>query len=286
MSQAIVYHAGKYEDPAQVRVPFLDRGFLFGDGVFETLRTYGKKAYRTGAHLARLRRSAAAMEIPVPWTDHELTRLLEDGIERISAPEVGVRFWVTRGSGGTGYEVPKQPEPELYMLFQPLASLPAAIREKGVTVVTAEGAPLHAMVKTLGNPLAIQAQLEARRRDAYEVVRISSGKLLEGSRSNIFLVTGDAVSTPRLADGVLDGITRQTVIDALAERGTPVLETSLTRDDAVRADEIFLTRTSVGVVPVVRLDDRVIGSGAPGPRTRDLMDWFAGLGRTSREGLH
>lgn len=290
MSQAIVYHAGEYAEPEQAKVPFLDRGFLFGDGVFETLRTYGRKPHRTAAHLARLRRSAEAMEIPVPWSDDELSQVLEGGIERVPAGEVGVRFWVTRGQGGTGYEIPTVPvEPALYMLFQPLNAPPARIREQGVTVVTVadELPPSPVKVKTIGNPAAIQAQLETRRRGAYEVLRVGpGGRLLEGSRSNFFLVTEGRVATPPLADGVLDGITRQTVIEALAGRGHPVTEKSLTVHDAGRADEIFLTRTSVGVVPVVRIDDRKVGTGSPGPLSRDLMDWFAGLGRTPEEELH
>lgn len=279
-SGTLAYHRGLYVDAEQLTVSALDRGFLFGDGVFETLRTYGRTPFRLTAHLARLRRSAEALRIRLETPDEDVGRLIDGGIERVQASEVSIRLLLTRGASALAYRLPEAQRPELYAFFSPLPHRPPEIVERGVRAITLleEKAARFANVKLMNGVPSILALEAARERGAYECLRVSAhGHLLEGFMSNVFAVRGDRLVTPAVSEGLLDGVTRAVVLEQARERGLRTEETSLPLAEALCADELFLTHTSAGVVPVVAVDDRPIGSGRPGDVARGLAAWFEGL---------
>ena len=286
----LVFHRGRFADAARKRVPVLERGFLYGDGVFETLRTYARRPFHLTAHLARLRRSASALGITLTQKDTALARVVADGISKIAdgeatVREVSVRMVATRGVSALTYTPPDQPHPELYVFFSPLPPRKGEVIERGVSVLTlVEEKPARfATVKLMNGVPSILALATARERGAYEVLRVArDGRVLEGFISNVFAVRGRTLTTPPVADGVLDGVTRSVVLQVArtrhkGSRGLEVREESLELARALTSDELFLTHTSAGVVPVVAVDDRPIGSGRPGDVTRELSGWFESL---------
>jgi branched-subunit amino acid aminotransferase/4-amino-4-deoxychorismate lyase len=281
----VVYSRGRFRSGARARIPALDRGFLFGDGVFETVRTYGRRPFRLSAHLARLRRSAGAVRLAVPLDDGEIGAIVDSGIARLHGPggaEVAIRLLVTRGCGAPAYPLPVDPHPELYAFFAPLSPPRPEDLARGVNVVTmSEEKPARfTSVKLMGSVPAILARADARERGAYEVVRINAaGRVAEGFISNVFVVRPDGrtLVTPPDGEGLLAGVTRQVVLDLARERALRVVEEPVPREALPGAREIFLTHTSAGVVPVVAVDDVTIGRGVPGEVARGLVAWFATL---------
>ena len=276
----LVHVGGRYRLARQVRVPLLERGFLFGDGVFETIRTFGRRPFRLASHFARLRRSADALEIPLPLEEPRFRRIVSGGIERVPGGEVYVRALLTRGVSPLAYQLPEEPAPRLYTFFDPLPPPSPDLLERGVRVVTwhEEKAGRFAQVKLMNSVPAILARHEARKRGAYEVLRLDQrSHLIEGYISNVFVVRSGVLHTPPATLGLLDGVTRNVILELAAARGVPVEESLLTVEDAGLADEVFLSHSSVGVVPVVEIDQTRVAGGRVGELTRSFALWFATL---------
>ena len=242
----------------QATLPITDRGFLLGDAVFETLRTRGGRPFLLGDHLDRLRASAEAVALPVPWSDGELAGV----VERL-LPERGdavLRVTVTRGDGGHGLAPPEPTRPRLVALRRPLPELPAGVLDRGGAAVrdprpVGRDPTVPARVKTgsyLGAVVAIRAARQAGAVEA--LVRGLDGGWIEGTTSNLFAWTGDALVAPGPESGALPGITRALVLALAAE--------------------LFVTSTVKGLLPLVRLDGEPVGQGSPGPRTRALLQAF------------
>ena len=263
-------------DEADARVSVFDRGFLYGDSVFEVMRTYGGVPFAETAHLARLRRSAARLLIEVPVDDPTLRRDIRDTLEAADNDESYVRVVITRGRGPLNYDPTTARDPLRVVIVTPLPTQPAALYEEGVAVVCLRASratedPRAAGVKAsnyLSNLLAVH---EARQRGGYEAILLGSqGLVLEGASSNVFVVKHGEVSTPRLESGILAGITRAAVLKAAAEAGIRVIETALFPRDLYDAEEVFITSSLREVVPVVTVDGQQVGDGRPGPLTRRL----------------
>lgn len=265
----------------QASVPVTDRGFLLGDAVFETLRTRGGLPFLLGEHLDRLRRSAVAVAMPVPWTDAELDAIT--GALLPEAPAAGesvLRLTLTRGDGGHGLALPEPQRPRLVVLCRPLPELPGVAFEQGVAVALdrrplGRDASVPAHVKAgnyLGAVLALRA---ARQRGAVEaLIRGPDGGWIEGTSSNLFALRRGVLLAPGEGQGALPGITRALVLALAWEAGLPVQERSLSEVELEQAEELFVTSTVKGILPLVRLDDRPVGEGRPGPRVRALLASF------------
>lgn len=266
---------------AEARVPVSDRGFQFADSVFETVRTYGQRPFLLGDHLDRLRRSAQALLLPVPWVDAEFSDICDQLLAGWpSEHEAALRVIVTRGDGGDGLALPEPQRPRLVVLCRPLPSLDASLYEQGVTVAL----PTQARVKERSVPAHVKsgsylanvlALLEARQQGGFEaLLRAADGSLSEASTSNLFLVKNGALVTPGVDDYILPGITRALVIAIARSEGLTVLEQTV--DDAAlfAAEEVFLTSSIKEVLPVVAVGERAVGAGIPGARTRTLMALF------------
>ena len=264
-------------------VSIFDHGFLFGDSVYEVVRTRGGRPFEMPAHFDRLRRSAAEIYLEIPFPDADLTAAVEAGLRAAGNEESYVRIIVTRGVGELELSPATCGNPCLILIVKPLVLPPERLYREGAHVAivgrrrTAPSA-LNPAAKTgnyLNNVLAI---VEARRRGADDAVMLNAGgHLTEGTTANVFVVSGGTVRTPSLTSGILEGITRGLVIRLIGEEGFPLEEASLGPDDLRHADEAFLTSTTRDVMPIGLVDGERLPGEIPGPVTRRLAERFARL---------
>lgn len=280
---------GVISDGSTASVPVFDHGFLYGEGVYETLRTYNGEPFLFDRHMARLRASAARIRLDVPMSDAEyLARVRATmhaaGLGRLpdgTTTDAYVRILHTRGVGDLTYDPAATPTPTVVVIVKPFPSPPAVHFERGVKVCMVEEtirnhpqsvSPLIKSNNLLNNALGMQ---EALRKGGVEgVFRNYRGELAECSQANLFVVSRGVVRTPPLEAGLLPGITRAFVLDIARDLGIAAEETPLRDDDLYGADEAFLTSTTREITPIVQVDDRRIGSGAPGSITLRLLTEF------------
>jgi branched-chain amino acid aminotransferase len=279
--------------PDQAKVSVFDRGFLYGDSVYEVIRTYRRAPFELAAHLARLRRSAERLALPLPWDEErvqtEILRTLAATPEAASldpeaAPwnegEISLRVMVTRGSGELGLDPALAADPVAIVISTPLHGPPRRAYREGVScrvVGVRHDAPEAAdtTAKTGAHLSNVLAVAEARRAGAHEALLLDrDGLVTEGASSNVFAVRGGQLYTPPLAIGILEGVTRGIVIALARASGMPVHEAPLHPEDIASADELFLTSTAREILPVTALDGRAVGSGQVGETTTRLHGLF------------
>jgi branched-chain amino acid aminotransferase len=271
---------GKVVDAAAASVPVFDRGFLYGDSVYEVLRAFKGKPFGMREHLDRLERSAEQLELVLP-PRAQIERAIADTIAAAAEPDAYVRIVVTRGAGEIGLDPALADAPRLVIIVK-AARLPAPeLYQNGVEVAivgrsrsspAAPGAHVDPSVKSGNYLVSVLAAAEARRRGAYESILCDSvGRITEGGSSNFFVVRGGRLCTPPLSVGLLEGITRMKVIEVCRKSGLHVDEVPLWPIDLRNADEALLTSSVRGILPIVRVDGQPIGSGKPGPITRRVM---------------
>jgi len=284
---AIINVNGRITGEREAVVSVLDHGFLYGEGIYEVVRTYEGPPFLFDRHLRRLRRSALMIALQIPFTDAELAGQVRETIAAFHRrprvrqnQDVYVRILVTRGVGELSYDPASCPTPSLVVIVKPFVGHPPEVYEKGVKValvpiIRNHPASLNPLIKSnnlLNNALAAQ---EAFRRGAFDaVMRNYRGEISECSISNVFVVKDGTVLTPPLDAGLLAGITREFVIEIAPEAGVPLREAVLRDPDLFGADESFLTSSTQEIVPIVQVDDAVIGSGRPGPITGKLRDLY------------
>ena len=263
---------------ADARIPVLDHGFLFGDSVYETLRTYSQKPFLFSRHFERLQRSAGAvfMELPV-----NRTQLYAETLRTVKAAgdagEHRIRITITRGSGDVGPDPTTCDVPSVIIFATPLPNLPATVYEDGVDVIVSTYYRSRQLgdAKT-GNLLrAVLALREAHDAGAFEAITLTSeGKISDGITSNICLIHDSTLLTPSAESGILEGITRAVVLDLARHQGLRVVEGVFDLSEIEKSSELFLTSSTRGVVPIVRVAGKPVGTGRPGPRTRSLMEAY------------
>lgn len=263
----------------EAKVSVYDRGFLYGDSVFETVRTYRGEPYALTEHLDRLARSAEHVHIPLPVTLEALAREVRDVITQAHNPESSARIMLTRGTGPLGLDPTVELLPLRVIIVEPLHTLPASLYEDGVSVIlvqTQRAGDATGGTAKVGNYLAsVLALSKARAAGAHEALILNQrGEVAEGTTSNVFMVREGAVTTPPLDAGILPGITRQKLLEAAREMGIAIREASISPVELAAADEVFLSSSIREVLPVVRVDGRQVGSGRPGPVTKALHAAF------------
>ena len=281
--KATVFVNGRISDAASATISVFDHGFLYGEGVYETLRTYRGDPFLFDRHLTRLRKSAGMMALPVPFSDAECLGHVRDTMtthDASAATEKYIRILLTRGVGELSYRLDACERPSVIIIVKTLELPPESWFTDGIKVALVgvrrnHPQALNPMIKSnnlLNLALAMQ---EAYARGADEaLMQNQAGELVECSQSNFFLVRDGRVLTPPLSAGLLPGITRQFVLELAAEIGIPSSEETLTPGDIPTASEAFLTGTTRDVTPIVAVDDRPIGSGRPGPVTTKLLEAF------------
>lgn len=275
---------GRVVDQEHATISVFDHGFLYGEGVYETLRTYDGEPFLFDRHMRRLRASAAMIALDVPLSDHEMADRLRRTMDAAGLGTEGreayLRILVTRGVGELSYDPAACAAPTVVVIAKPHVDVPLEALERGVTValvgiVRNHPGTVNPIIKSnnlLNNALAMQ---EAYRRGAFEgIMRNYRGELAECTTANLFIVRGGEVLTPPLTAGLLGGLTREFLFEIGAEEGVPIHERILRDDDLFAADEAFLTSTTRELVPIVRVDDHPIGTGLPGPTTRRLLAAF------------
>jgi branched-chain amino acid aminotransferase len=276
---------GRMFDQEHAVISVFDHGFLYGEGVYETLRTYNGQPFLFDRHMRRLRKSAGMLALDVPLGDAEMDARFRDtmraaGLGDGPAREAYIRILLTRGIGELTYDPKATPTPSIVVIVKPHVDPPAEVFERGVTVslvpiMRNHPGSVSPMIKSnnlLNNALAMQ---EAYRRGGFEgVMRNYRGELAECTQSNLFVVKRGEALTPPVDAGLLPGITREFLFEVGRDVGVPVREAVLHDEDLFGADESFLTSTTREVVPIVRVDDRAIGDGRPGRVTRALLDGF------------
>jgi branched-chain amino acid aminotransferase len=285
---------GVIHDQEHAVVSALDHGFLYGEGVYETMRTYNSEPFLFDRHMRRMRNSAGMLALPVPLTDAQLYARCRETMEAagLGTREAYLRILITRGAGELSYDLAACAEPTTVVIAKPQIDPKPEVYARGVTVSLVSTvrnhpgsvSPLIKSNNLLNNSLAMQ---EALRRGTYEgLMRNYRGELAECTQSNIFVVKDGVVSTPPLDAGLLPGITREFLFEVGEGLGVPVRESVLHDAELFAADEAFLTSTTRELVPIVRVDDRTIGGGAPGPITLALLASFRqkahGLARGTR----
>lgn len=255
-----------------------DRGFQFGDGVYEVIRTYAARPFELDAHLARLERSAQGLHLPMPFTRAQLADDVREGIRRAGYSECKVYVQITRGAAPRDHQFPAALVPTLVMTVRELRPLAEEIRARGVCAITVEdqrwGRCDIKSVNLLPNVLARQQAAEA---GVFETIFVRDGVVTEGAVSNLMLVRDGVVITAPEGPRILSGVTRSLVLTLARQSGLSVEERYSTRTDIESAQEVFLTGTTLEVLGIVRIDGKMIGSGQPGPVTQMLAARFRAL---------
>jgi len=280
-----VYIDGKLVDREHAAVSVFDHGLLYGDGVFEGIRAYGGKVFRMGEHIQRLYNSAKACLIDVPMTQAEFKKAILDTMAAngLADKDTYIRAVVTRGVGDLGLDPRKCVRPTVFIITAEIQLYPPEFYEKGLELVTVptQRVPQVALsprIKSLNYLNNILAKLEAIRAGCVEAVMLNSkGEVCEGTGDNIFILERGTLKTPPPDAGILEGVTRNAVMEIASGMGMPVRECVLTRYDLYMADECFLTGTAAEVISAVSVDGRKIGDGKPGKVTKQLLAKFREL---------
>lgn len=267
----IAYVNGRFGPLADAVVSVEDRGFQFGDGVYEVIRTYRGQPFSIEAHLARLERSAKALQLPFGRTRAQWTSLIHEGLRLSRFPETKIYLQITRGQAPRDHPFPLDLAPTTVLTFRELRPLEPSVRNAGVQAMTVEdirwGRCDIKSVNLLANVLARQRAKEA---GAFEAILVRGGMVTEGSVSNVVVVRNGALQTAPEGNRILSGVTRAIVLELAKKDGLPVSEAFVSREDMLTASEVFLTGTTVEVLSVVGVDGRAIGDGTPGTVSRLL----------------
>jgi D-alanine transaminase len=262
---------GQFMPLAEATVSVEDRGFQFGDGVYEVLRTYRGRPFELEAHLARLERSAQSLDLPQPYSRSEWTQYVLEGIKRAAYPEAKIYLQITRGVAPRDHAFPTNATATVVMTIREFHALSRQVQDTGVSAMVIDdirwGRCDIKSVNLLANVLARQQAKQAR---MFEAILVKDGRVTEGAVSNVMAVKGGAVITAPEGPLILSGITRAVVLELARKDGIPVQERAIPQADLISVDELFLTGTTVEVVGVVKVDDKVVGTGRPGPITQRL----------------
>ena len=281
-----VYLNGKFVERQHALVSVFDHGLLYGDGVFEGIRSYNGLIFKLREHIDRLFASAHTIMLAIPLSAAQLVEVVKASLRVNKLRDAYIRLVVTRGEGDLGLDPRKCTSPTVFVIADRIELYPKKLYEQGlelITVATRRNVPeaLNPQIKSLNYLNNILAKIEAINAGYEEAIMLSpSGYVTECTGENIFIVTGKQLLTPPPYIGVLRGITRQTVMALGTRARLTVREELLTRYDLFNADECFLTGTAAEIVPVVKIDGRTIGSGKPGPVTRRLQKAFREVTKT------
>lgn len=275
-----IYINGKYYDKEDAKISVYDHGLLYGDGIFEGLRSYGGKVFRMDEHLDRLWASAKAIWLEIPMARAAMAEAINETLKRNQIRDGYIRLVVTRGAGSLGLDPNRTSNPQVIIIADSISLYPAEMYENGLTIITSSvqrnhPAALSPRIKSLNYLNNILAKIEGLQAGCVEALMLNhKGEVAECTGDNIFLVRNRVLQTPPLDAGILEGVSRNAVLELAKAAGIETREVALTRHDVYIADECFLTGSAAEVIPVVKVDSRTIGTGKPGPITLDLKTRF------------
>lgn len=277
---------GELFDKENAKISVFDHGLLYGDGVFEGLRSYSGNVFKLDEHLDRFYESAASILLNVPMDKSDLADAVKSTLAENGIVDGYVRLIITRGSGTLGLDPGTCSNPQIIIIADTIKLYPQEFYDNGLEIITASTIrnhpnALNSRVKSLNYLNNIMGKVEGTQAGCVEALMLNhNGDVAECTADNIFLVKNRIISTPSVDAGILAGITRDTVIEIAQESGYTVRECTLSRHDVYIADECFLTGTAAEIAPIVKVDQRIIGSGAPGEVTKELHAKFHALVRS------
>ncbi len=278
---AVIWIDGGWRAKEDARISVYDHGLLYGDGLFEGLRWYSGKIFRLESHLDRLWDGARAIALAIPLSRGEIAAMLAEGVKRAGTADGYIRLVVTRGAGDLGINPALCPTPTVIAIFDDIRLYPRECYERGIAVVTAssrrlQGDVFDPRIKSLNYLNNVLAKLEAQVAGCMEAVFLNrEGYVTECTGDNIFIVKNGALKTPASWLGLLEGVTRNAILEIARSTFDRVEETTMTKFDLYTADECFLTGSGAEVIPVTKIDGRPVGTGEPGPMTERLRTEFA-----------
>ncbi|MYA29262.1 MAG: D-amino acid aminotransferase [Nitrospira sp. SB0666_bin_27] len=271
----IAYVNGQFSPLEQATISIEDRGFQFGDGVYEVVRTYGGIPFRLYDHLVRLESSARAVSIPVPLSRTDWEALIREGVQRSHYAACMVYIQLTRGAAPRAHLFPSPAKPTVVMTFREIPETGGALGQQGVSVVTLPDLRWgRCSVKSLNLLANVLAKQEASDAGAKEAILVKDGLVTEGCSSNVCLVRDGTIITPPLSDQLLAGVTRAVVLELARKAGIVVDEREVPQEELTQADELFLIGTTIEVLPVAALNGVPVGGRTPGPVTRTVSEAF------------
>lgn len=287
-----VYIDGKFYDEKNAKISVFDHGLLYGDGIFEGIRAYNGRVFKLKEHIDRLFCSAKSILLNLPLSHEAISEAVVEACRRNKLRDGYVRLVVTRGVGGLGLNPKKCRAPSLIIIADRIQLYPPEYYARGLDLITVPTtrnlhSALNPAIKSLNYLNNILAKIEANNGGCEEAIMLNAeGYVAECTGDNIFIVKGGQMFTPPLSAGALYGITRGVVMELAEEASFKVSEPNLTRYDLFNADECFLTGTGAELIPVVKIDGRVIGSGKPGPVTNSLVKKYKALTQVSGEPIY
>jgi len=287
-----VYIDGKFYDEANAKISVFDHGLLYGDGIFEGIRAYNGRVFKLKEHIDRLFYSAKALLLELPMSHTALMKATVETCRKNKIRDGYIRLVVTRGVGTLGLNPNRCKKPSVIIIAGKIQLYPPSLYARGMDIITVPTtrnlhSALNPAIKSLNYLNNILAKIEANNGGCEEAIMLNAdGFVAECTGDNIFIAKAGKLFTPPLSAGALYGITRQTVIDLAEKSGIKVTEPNLTRYDLFNADECFLTGTGAELIPVVKIDGRVIGTGKPGPITKSLVAKYRTLTNASGEPIY
>jgi branched-chain amino acid aminotransferase len=287
-----IFIDGKFHREREAKVSVFDHGLLYGDGIFEGIRAYNGRVFKLKEHIDRLFCSAKAILLDMPMSPAEIIQATLRTCRENRVRDSYIRLVVTRGIGSLGLSPRSCKRPSVIIIADRIQLYPPELYQRGMDIITVPTTrnlhnALNPAIKSLNYLNNILAKIEANNAGVEEAVMLNAGGFVaECAGDNLFIIKHGALSTPPLSAGALYGITRQTVIELAQDAGLKVSEPNLTRYDLFNADECFLTGTGAEIVPVVRIDGRVIGTGRPGILTRKLEEAYHALTKVSGEPIY
>lgn len=287
-----IYLDGQYYSESDAKVSVFDHGLLYGDGIFEGIRFYNGRVFKLKEHIDRLFCSAKAILLELPMSHAQFMAATVETCRQNNLRDGYIRLVVTRGVGTLGLNPNRCKNPSVIIIADKIQLYPEDFYRKGMEIITVPTvrslhSALNPAIKSLNYLNNILAKIEANNAGCEEAVMLNAeGFVAECTGDNVFIVKEGHLLTPPLSAGALYGITRRTVMDIAAEAGLKVGEPNLTRYDLFNADECFLTGTAAEMVPVVKIDGRVIGTGKPGPITQQLLEKYHALTKVTGEPIY
>ena len=287
-----IYIGGKYYSERDAKISVFDHGLLYGDGIFEGIRAYNGRVFKLKEHIDRLFCSAKAILLKIPMAHADIMAAVVETCRRNRIREGYIRLVVTRGVGTLGLNPNRCKNPSVIIIADKIQLYPPEFYQRGMDIITVPTtrnlhSALNPAIKSLNYLNNILAKIEANNAGCEEAIMLNAqGFVAECTGDNLFIVKEGQLFTPPLSAGALYGITRKVVMELATESGLQVSEPNLTRYDLFNADECFVTGTGAELVPVVKIDGRVIGTGKPGPVTEDLVARYHALTKLSGEPIY
>ena len=275
---------GEFMEKDDAKISVFDHGVLYGDGVFEGIRAYAGTVFKLKDHIDRLYESAKVIKLKIPYENEEMCSFVKESLKENNLQDAYFRLIVTRGEGDLGLSPLKCPKPNVIIITDKIALYPQELYEKGLSIITARkikvsNNSIPPLVKSTNYLKNILAKMEGIEKGVEEVLMLNEqGNVAECSADNIFIINKKGeILTPDKESGILNGVTRNTVMNLAKENNYPIAETKISLDEVYNASEVFLTGTAAEIISVVKVDDQKIGEGIPGKITLDLAEKFKNL---------